>query len=143
AHDYVALVISGAARETSITVLQSLQRQAKSAVELYAAPDGRAELAERWSRFVHAQLLAAEPGSDVQLSWARTLAATAVDAAHLGLLRGLLDGTETLDGLTVDTELRWTLLQRLAATGQATDADIEAELAKDPTAAGKRHALHA
>lgn len=143
AHDYVALVISGAAQESSITVLQSLQRQAKSAIELYAAADRRDELAERWSRFSHAQLLQAEAGSDVQLAWARTLAATARDEAHLGLLRGLFDGTESLDGLTVDTELRWALLQRLTATRQATDADVEAELVRDPTAAGKRHAMNA
>ncbi|WP_034265803.1 aminopeptidase N [Actinospica robiniae] len=143
AHDYVALVISGAAKESSITVLQSLQRQAKMAVELYASPDRRAELAERWAGFAHAQLLQADPGSDVQLSWARTLASTARDEAHLGLLRGLLDGTESLDGLTVDTELRWALLQRLAATLHATEEDVEAELVKDPTAAGKRHAMNA
>ena len=143
AHDYVALVISGAGRESSITVLQSLQRQAKVAVDLYAAEDARAELNERWARFAHAQLIQAAPGSDVQLSWARALAATAVDEAHLGLLRGLLEGTESLDGLAVDTDLRWTLVQRLAAKSLATDADIEAESAKDPTAAGKRHALHA
>jgi aminopeptidase N len=143
ATDYVALVISGAERESSIAVLQSLQRQAKLAIEQYADPAGRAALAERWSRFAHARLLGSEPGSDVQLSWARALAATATDEAHLGLLRALLDGTESLEGLTVDTELRWTLLQRLAATSQATAADIEAELIRDPTAAGKRHAMQA
>ncbi len=119
ASEYVALVLSGIATESSISVLQSLQRQVKSAIELYAAPANRDALAERWTRFAHAQLLTAEPGGDVQLSWARALAGSALDDAHLGLLSGLLDGTESLEGLSVDTELRWTLLSRLVATGRA------------------------
>jgi aminopeptidase N len=36
--------------------------------------------------------------------------------------------------------LRWKLLQRLAATGRAGDAQIDAELARDHTNAGQRHA---
>ena len=43
-------------------------------------------------------------------------------------------------GLAIDTELRWTLLARLAATGRAGDAEIDAELARDETDAGQRHA---
>jgi aminopeptidase N len=138
---YVALVLSGAAKETKIGVLQSLQVQVKSAIELYAAPEHRAELAKRWARFAHKQLLAAEPGSDVQLSWAKALAGSALTTAQLNLLGGLLEGSEQIDGLTVDTDLRWTLLGRLAAMGRADAALIDAELAKDPTAAGNRHAL--
>ncbi|HEX4788032.1 MAG TPA: aminopeptidase N [Actinospica sp.] len=141
ASEYLAMVLAGAANESDIGVLQSLQRQAKSAIELYADPAKRPALAARWAAFAHARLLAATPGSDVQLAWARALAGSALEDAHLGLLAGLLDGTETLEGLTVDTELRWTLLQRLVATGRAAQSEIEAELAQDPTAAGRRHAL--
>jgi aminopeptidase N len=36
--------------------------------------------------------------------------------------------------------LRWALLQRLAATGRAGDAEIDAELAGDNTDAGRRNA---
>jgi len=46
-----------------------------------------------------------------------------------------------LPGLVVDTGLRWALLRRLAATGRAGDAEIDAELARDHTDAGRRHAL--
>jgi aminopeptidase N len=143
ARDYVALVISGAQRETDIGVLQSLQRQAKMAIDMYAAPAWREEGAAKWASFAHQQLFAAAPGSDVQLSWARALAAVARSTEHLDLLDGLLSGTATLDGLEVDTELRWTLLHRLAATGRAPENRIAAEEANDPTAAGKRHAASA
>jgi aminopeptidase N len=143
ARDYVALVISGAQRETDIGVLQSLQRQAKTAIDLYAAPAWREEGTAKWASFAHAQLIAAHPGSDVQLSWARALAAVARSTEHLDLLSGLLAGTQSIDGLQVDTELRWTLLHRLAATGRAPESQITAEEERDPTAAGKRHAAAA
>ena len=55
---------------------------------------------------------------------------------QLDLLAGLLDGSAEIPGLTVDTELRWALLRRLAATGRAGDAEIDAELARDTTDAG-------
>jgi aminopeptidase N len=45
-----------------------------------------------------------------------------------------------LDGLAVDPDLRWSLLQRLAATGRADGAAIDAELARDDTATGRRQA---
>jgi aminopeptidase N len=138
---YVEQVLSGAAKETEIGVLQSLQLQVKSAIELYAAPAHRAQLAERWVAFAHEQLLAAVPGSDIQLSWARVLGTSALSTEQLDLLSGLLAGTEQIEGLSVDTELRWNLLERLVALGRADGAGIDAELAKDPTAAGNRYAL--
>jgi aminopeptidase N len=53
----------------------------------------------------------------------------------------LLAGDEVIDGLAVDTELRWALLGRLVATGRSGDTDIEAEVERDDTSAGHRHAL--
>ena len=47
-----------------------------------------------------------------------------------------------LDGLTVDTELRWALLGRLVSRGFRGfgAVEINAELARDATDAGERHA---
>jgi aminopeptidase N len=45
-----------------------------------------------------------------------------------------------IEGLVIDTELRWRLLQRLAAVGRVGDAQIDAELTRDHTNAGQRHA---
>ena len=143
ARDYLALVMNGVQRESEIGVLQSLQRQAKAAIDTYADPAWREEGSTRWAAFAHQQLLAAEPGSDAQLSWARTLADVARGQEQLDLLSGLLGGTEALEGLAVDTDLRWALLHRLAATGRAGEAQIAAELEQDPTAAGRRHAAAA
>jgi aminopeptidase N len=68
------------------------------------------------------------------------LAANLLDAETLTELRGWLDGGAPLPGLTVDTDLRWRLLRSLVAHGAATDAEIEAEVQRDPTATGQRQA---
>jgi aminopeptidase N len=64
----------------------------------------------------------------------------ATSPEDLALLSGLLDGSVTVEGLAVDTELRWHLLYRLASRGVAGQAQIDAELARDATDAGARHA---
>jgi aminopeptidase N len=141
--DYLDLVLSGIAKESDIGVVQSLHRQVKLALDLYAAPDWRETGLARWTVAALEQLRAAAPGSDHQLAWARAFAATARTPQQLGLLSGLLDGTETIEGLAVDTELRWSLLKRLAATGSADDKAIDEELRRDPTSAGEQHAAEA
>ncbi|MGC5413184.1 ERAP1-like C-terminal domain-containing protein, partial [Streptomyces sp. DT225] len=75
--------------------------------------------------------------------WARAFAATARTPQQLDLLRSLLDGTEAVEGLAVDTELRWAFVQRLAATGLIDEEEIDAEYERDRTAAGARHAASA
>ncbi|MGH3277100.1 MAG: ERAP1-like C-terminal domain-containing protein, partial [Streptosporangiaceae bacterium] len=52
-------------------------------------------------------------------------------------------GSAVIDGLAVDTELRWTLLHRLVSRGMAGPERIDAELANDRTDAGERHAIMA
>ncbi|HJD84886.1 aminopeptidase N [Kitasatospora aureofaciens] len=138
ARDYVALVLRFAGQEGNIGVLQSLHAQSKTAVDLYAAPEWRAEGARKLADGALNELRAAVPGSDHQLAWARFLAQTAGGAEHLGLVRGLLAGSARIDGLEVDQELRWSLWLALAAAGQATDEELAGELASDNTAGGKR-----
>lgn len=141
--DYLALVLSGVAKESDIGVVQSLHRQVKLALDLYAAPDWRETGLAQWTEATLDHLRAAAPGSDHQLAWARAFTATARTDAQLDLVSGLLEGTETIEGLVIDTELRWALLVRLAATGRADEAAIAAELERDKTSAGERHAATA
>ncbi|HUR14513.1 MAG TPA: aminopeptidase N [Mycobacteriales bacterium] len=140
ARDYVALVQRGIGGETDIGVVQSLLRQAQSALILFADPDwapvGRVALATS----AHTAVAEAEPGSDLQLAWVRALASLATTDEHLAFLQGLLAGTTDLPGLSVDAELRWHLLTRLVVVGKAGLDAIEAEVTQDPTAAGQRHA---
>ncbi|MFD4632875.1 aminopeptidase N [Streptomyces sp. NPDC058284] len=141
--EYLNLVLSGIGKESDIGVVQSLHRQVKLSLELYAAPAGREAALTRWTEATLSHLRAAVPGSDHQLAWARAFAATARTDSDLALLERLLDGSESVDGLAVDTELRWAFVARLAATGRLDEAGIAAELERDRTAAGERHAASA
>ncbi|MFE0349153.1 aminopeptidase N [Streptomyces griseoluteus] len=141
--DYLSLVLSGIGKESDIGVVQSLHRQAKLAIDLYADPAARETLLTRWTEATLAHLRTAEPGSDHQLAWARAFAATARTPEQLDLLEALLDGSQTVEGLAVDTELRWAFVERLAAVGRFDEAEIAAEYERDRTAAGERHAATA
>ncbi|MFD8481943.1 aminopeptidase N [Kitasatospora sp. NPDC059673] len=138
--DYLSLALAGLPRESDIGVVQSVHRQVKLALELYADPAWRESGLQRWAAASETALREAPAGSDHQLAWARALAGSARTDGQLALLAGLLDGSETIEGLAVDTELRWTLLGRLVATGRADEAAIDAELARDNTSSGQEHA---
>ncbi|MCL2733080.1 MAG: aminopeptidase N [Actinomycetia bacterium] len=139
-HDYLELVLHGIGKESDIGVVQSLHRQVKLALDLYADPARREAALTRWTGAALEHLTAAAPGSDHQLAWARAFAATARTPEQLDVLQGLLDGSRTFEGLQIDTDLRWALLARLAATGRAGEDAVDAELVRDPTSAGEEHA---
>lgn len=140
---FIRIVVAGMGSEPSVTVLQQVHADAMRVLGTFADPDwvpvGKQLLAAEAIR----QLRAAELASDLQLAWAQLLGGTATSADQLDLVAGLLDGAEEVAGLAVDTELRWSFVRRLAATGRAGDAEIDAELERDSTDAGRRNALAA
>ncbi len=140
AGDYLDLALSGLPVETDIGVVQKVLLQVRTAIELYASPEHRDAYLQRLAAGVHAELRSADPGSDHQLAFARALIAVARTPEHLDLVAGLLDGSQSIDGLVIDTDLRWSLLGRLVASGRAGDVEIDAELARDDTATGRRSA---
>src|SRR6185312_10040174 len=121
-------------------VVQALLAQTRAALMLYTDPAYVPTLREQIADVTLQELRCAAPGSDLQLAWTRGFAIHARSDEHLALVQGLLDGTEQFEGLAVDTDMRWHLLQ-LAIAGRADDAAIDAELARDNTAAGERHAM--
>ena len=140
ARDYVSLVLAGVDSVIDISVTQTLLVQASAAARRFADPAWREGGLQRIATTLRGLLQRAEPGSDRQLSYAQAFAGTAVTPDDLSLLSGLLAGSTAIDGLAVDTELRWRLLRRLVSRGAAQPADIAAELASDATDAGARHA---
>ncbi|MGW0316530.1 aminopeptidase N [Streptomyces flavidovirens] len=139
ARDFVDLVLRFAGRESDIGVLQMLHAWTRSALTHYAAPEWREEGGRALAEGALRELRIADPGSEHQLTWARFFAATACREADFQLLEGLLEGTAKIDGLEVDQELRWAFLGPLASHGVANEKVINAELARDDTASGKRH----
>ena len=143
ARDFIDLVLASIAAETDSSVVQVLLRQLGTALGSYTAPEAR----EERSAGVAGRLLelarGAAAGSDTQLQLVRAVAAHAVTADQLDALAGLLAGTASMDGLAVDTDLRWTLLLGLVAGGRAGAAEIDAELERDATASGHQQAARA
>jgi aminopeptidase N len=141
AGDFLELVLAGIDQEHDIGTVQTLLRLARQSIDPYGDPARRDERIARLAGCAHDLLTTAEPGSDMQLAFARSVGANATTDDQLTFVAGLLSGDVTVEGLSVDTELRWSLLHRLVVMGRAGDAEIDAELERDPTAAGKRHAM--
>jgi aminopeptidase N len=143
AREWVQLVLAGVDTETEISVVQSLLARVQTALNSFAdpswAPTGWTLLADH----ALASLEAAPAGSDAQLQWSRTFASAARTDEHAEVLRGLLDGSRTLEGLEVDADARWAFLSGLVAIGAAGDAEIDAEAERDATATGVRRAATA
>jgi aminopeptidase N len=135
ARDFVPAVLAGVVAEEDPALVATLLGQALRAAEHYAPPAEQAELLALigtacWQADV-------EPGSDLQLERVRAAVSASVDAA---VLTGLLDGTGVPEGLTVDAQLRWHVLRRMAARGLVGEDDIAEELARDRTASGQLQA---
>jgi aminopeptidase N len=139
ARDYIALVCNGLPAEDDVNLIIASLAQAQGSLTYYAdgrwAPTGWALLAATARR----ALEDAEPGSGLQLAWARGYIAAARSDAELDLLKEWLTG-DAPEGLSIDTELRWRLVQALTANGVYGDREIQAELDGDRTASGERQA---
>ena len=140
ARDYVRLVLAGISSVADISVVQTLLRQAGTAARRFADPGWQETGLALMASALRDMLQTAPAGSDAQLAYVRAFAGVASSAEDLALLAELLEGSVRLDGLTVDTDLRWALLARLVSRGRAGVAEIEDELARDATDAGERHA---
>ena len=143
AREYLRLVLRHAEREPKVSLVQALLQQASTAVHAFGDP---ANVAAALDALASAALDAARraaSGDDHQLAWARAFAGAARSEEHLDVVQGLLDGSETIEGLAVDTEMRWVILRALAAAGRAGEDAIAAELERDPTDAGRRRAAAA
>ncbi len=152
ARDLVALVAAGVHAETEVGVAQRLLLQAQTALNSYADPDWARS--DGWPVFADRLLelaRGAEPGSDHQLAYVNALCTSVLSPRHTAVLAALLDTDPAelgLDGLVVDTDLRWRIDIALAASGDVDNDGpdtpfISAEIDRDPTAAGKRHAAQA
>ena len=129
-------MLAGVGSETDLTAVGSLLRQGQSAVNLFTSDAARPELAERWESGLRALVEDAEPGSDHQLALVRAYAHRRVRARA----RCARSSDGALEGLSVDTDLRWTLVSALARLGDADADEIAAELERDNTISGQESA---
>jgi aminopeptidase N len=143
ASDYAALVLRNIGSETDSFGIRAIPSYAALAVNLYSDPAGRPALRRTWEKGLRELLHAAEPGSNAQLIFARAYAGSVVTDEAADEVSALLDGSQTIEGLDVDTDLRWVFLTGLAKAGRVDDSRIDAELERDHTIAGQEKAAAA
>jgi aminopeptidase N len=138
--DFLQLVLSGIASETDIGVVQGVLRQLRTAIDVYATPEHRPGYLARLADRARDLAVESEAGSDRQLAFSRAFAGAATTPEQLDTVAALLDGSVVWEGLAIDTDMRWFLLQQLVSAGLREDDAITAELERDDTATGRRQA---
>jgi len=141
--DYVRLVLGNIATETESTTLRTTLTQLTTVARLYVDPARREQTIVEVADALWALAQGAEPGSDAQFQFVKFFANMAATSSHAEVLAGLRDGSITLEGLAVDTDLEWELLEGLALVGAIEPAEIDAALAKDNTSNGQQAAARA
>ena len=141
--DFIELVLGNLAHETDSSVLLVLLRQLSTTLDLYVAEEHREASCAAAADRLWDLAAAAAAGSDAQLQLVKSVGARATTPGQLGVIAALLDGSRVLDGLSIDTDLRWELLTALVVGGRAGVDEIDAALTADPTATGQREAAGA
>ena len=137
------LVLANLTGESSSSVVRTLLQRLETVAGPYAAVEDREGRTEQAADAVWALAQEAEAGSDAQLQLLESFARLARTVEHRHTLEGLLGGSVTLPGRTIDTDLRWKLVISLAVLGGIDAAGIDEQLAADDTQSGRKHALTA
>ena len=143
ASDYVRLVLGNIANETESTTIRTTLGQLGLVAKQYVAPERRAETLTHIGDTLWMLATGATPGSDAQFQFVKFFAAFASTTEHATTLAGLRDGTAPLEGLEIDTDLGWEILEGLVLTGVVDQPEIDIALAADNTSNGQQAAARA
>ena len=143
ARDYVRLVLNNIASETESTTIRTTLLQLAQVARSYVEPATRHDTVVEVADALWSLAAEAEPGSDAQFQFVQYFANMAATPANVATLTGLRDGTITLPGLTIDTDLDWLLIEGLALNGAIGHSEIDAALEKDNTSNGQQAAARA
>jgi aminopeptidase N len=135
ASDFLTLALSGLQTEKDITIIRIVVAQLSQSVYNYSHSSHRDELATRLADGFESLMNNALPDSDQQLSYTRAFASTAKSDSQQARIGQLLSGT--LAGLTIDSDLRWYLLNCQATFGLIGADELDAELVNDNTFSGQ------
>ncbi len=138
---FIRLVLDEAPREPLPELADSILNQALAALGRYVPDRLRLEEAHRFFERAWQALHDAPPG-DQKIIWGRALVAAASTPDDLHRLAELADGKHTIEGFTLDQEMRWTFVTKWMAHGlPGADDHLEAELQRDPSDRGQRARL--
>ncbi|CAN5517513.1 aminopeptidase N [soil metagenome] len=143
ARNYLDLVLGNIASETESTTIRLTLGQLVQAARVYVAPEARDAAITKVGDGLWSLAQGAEAGSDAQFQFVKFFAAIPSTPEHVAALRGLLDGSVALEGLEIDSDLTWELLEGLVLLGEAGETEIAAQLEKDNTSQGQQSAARA
>jgi aminopeptidase N len=138
ARDFIKLVLGHIADETESTTMMTLLRQLLTVTNLFTAPGTRLASQLQVADGLWKLAQNSQAGSDAQLQFAKFFAQFARSDNQLEIVANLLSGKVQLDGLEIDTDLRWELLTSLSVGGKVTKERIDVELEADNTANGQK-----
>jgi len=135
--DLVALILAALPGETEVVVVENALKLSRVLLDRYLDAGARRAALGHISQACERLLTIASPGGSMQLAAARGLVSASLDIDRLA---GWLAGTAVPDGLAIDVDFRWALVQRLAVLGAIGEREIDAELAADRSATGAESA---
>ena len=141
AREFVDLVARHAPAEKDSLLVERVTSQARSAIDLYGDPANRSAAREWLHQVAVTQVGRSDLPLEMRLIWARILVATAASEASLARVAALLDGSESIPNIDVDTDLRWLIVGQLSEEGKADVAMIQATMASDPSDIGRRRGM--
>jgi aminopeptidase N len=140
ARGYVELILANIAEESDSSVILVQLRQLATTLTFYVAEEHKEATAAGAADRLWELAASVPAGSDAQLQFVKSYALLARSPGQLDNVSGLLEGSLTLEGLTVDQDLRWELLTSLVTGGRAGQEQIDAELEHDNTSTGQNAA---
>jgi len=143
ARAFIKLVLANIASETESTTILTLLRQLVTAANQFVDPAVRVETLEDVADSLWNLAEEAPAGSDSQLQFAKFFCQFARTDDQLAKLFGLLNATIELEGLAIDSDMRWELIGGLSAAGAFSEAEIDEALEADNTSNGQRFAAAA
>ena len=141
--DFIDLVLGNIGAETESTTVRTALGQLALVVRNYLAPSNRQAALERAADSLYELAHTAQPGSDNQFQFVKAFAGLASTPEHQKILAGMRAGEGVPEGVVIDTDLDWELLQGLAHSGGAGEEDIDKALAADNTSNGQQAAARA
>lgn len=145
ATEFVDTTLRLLATETESTTFRYALACMSTAAWHYTAPLARASVIEHVAAELWKLASAAPAGSDQQFQLATAYLGYGEedDEAFAANAKGLLDGSVKLDGLDIDNNFTWTLVNALASVNVFGEADIDAQLAKRDTTENREFAYGA
>ena len=139
--EYLDLVRAKIAREQMSELVEAVLANATAAIARYVPEEWKSREAHALAQVAY-MALKGNVSDDLKIIWARTLIGVASVPEDLLLVARLADAEESIDGLTIDQDMRWTIAAKHVAYGIPGANDrVAAEAERDPSDRGVRARL--